>query len=134
MKATPIDSKAQEILNKVQQISSSPKVAIVTDRKGDVLEMIVNGQMGKIIELSELTYIAKVISMRYDVADYHKILDGLQMDIGFFKNVFALSTMIDNDKLLMVIIPKTNNLFDLVHIAEDVKNISISALANLIEK
>ena len=56
------------------------------------------------------------------------------MDIGFFKNVFALSTMIDNDKLLMVIIPKTNNLFDLVHIAEDVKNISISALANLIEK
>ena len=67
MKATPIDSKAQEILNKVQQISSSPKVAIVTDRKGDVLEMIVNGQMGKIIELSELTYIAKVISMRYDV-------------------------------------------------------------------
>ena len=134
MNPIPIDNKAQEILNKVQQVTSSPKVAIVTDRKGDVLEMVVNGQMRKIVELSELTYIAKVISMRYDVADYNKILDGLQMDIGFFKNVFTLSTMIDEDKLLMVIVPKTTDLFDLVHIAEDVKNISISPLDNLIEK
>ena len=134
MNPTPIDSKAQEILNKVQQVTSSPKIAIITDRKGEVLEMVVNGQMGKIVELSELTYIAKVISMRYDVAEYHKILDGLQMDIGFFKHVFALSTMIDEDKLLMVIVPKTTNPFDLVHIAEDVKNISISPLDNLIEK
>ncbi len=134
MKPTPIDSKAQEILNKVQQVTSSPKVAMVTDRRGEVLEMVVNGQMGKIIELSELTYIAKVISMRYDVADYHKILDGLQMDIGFFKHVFTLSTMIDEDKLLIVIIPKTTDLFDLVHITEDVKDISISPLDNLVEK
>jgi hypothetical protein len=134
MKPTPIDSKAQEILNKVQQVSASPKIAIVTDRIGEVLEMVVNGQMRKIVELSELTYIAKVISMRYDVADYHKILDGLQMDIGFFKHVFTLSTMIDEDKLLIVIIPKTTDLFDLVHITEDVKDISISPLDNLIEK
>lgn len=134
MKPTPIDSKAQEILNKVQQVTSSSKVAIVTDRRGEVLEMVVNGQMGKIVELSELTYIAKVISMRYDVADYHKILDGLQMDIGFFKHVFTLSTMIEEDKLLIVIIPKTTDLFDLVHITEDVKDISISPLDNLIEK
>ena len=133
MKSTPIDSKAQEILNKVQQVSSSPKIAIVTDTRGEVLEMIVNGQMGKIVELSELTYITKVIAMRYDVAEYDKILDGLQMDIGFFKHVFALSTKIEDDKLLVVIIPKTTDLFDLVHIAEDVKNISISALDNLIE-
>ena len=134
MKPTPIDSKAQEILNKVQQVTSSPKIAMVTDRRGEVLEMVVNGQMGKIVQLSELTYIAKVISMRYDVADYHKILDGLQMDIGFFKHVFTLSTMIDEDKLLVVIIPKTTDLYDLVHITEDVKDINISSLDNLIEK
>lgn len=134
MKPTPIDSKAQEILNKVQQVSASPKIAIVADTRGQVLEMIVNGQMSKIVELSELTYIAKVISMRYDVADYNKILDGLQMDIGFFKNVFTLSTMIDEDKLLIVIIPKTTDLFDLVHITEDVKDISISPLDTLIDK
>jgi hypothetical protein len=134
MKSTPIDSKAQEILNRVQQVSASPKIAIITDRRGEILEMIVNGQMSKIVELSELTYIAKVISMRYDVAEYHKILEGLQMDIGFFKHVFTLSTMVEDDKLLIVIIPKTTDLFDLIHITEDVKNISISPLDNLIEK
>jgi hypothetical protein len=42
--------------------------------------------------------------------------------------------MVDGDRLLMVIVPKTTDLFDLVHIAEDVKNISISPLDNLIEK
>jgi hypothetical protein len=56
------------------------------------------------------------------------------MDIGFFKNVFTLSTMIDEDKLLIVIIPKTTDLFDLVRIAEDVKDISISPLDSLIDK
>jgi len=130
----PIDSKAQEILVKVQAISASPKIAIVTDRKGEILEMVVNGAMKKIVDLSEITYIAMVISMRYDVADYDKILDGLQMDLGIFKNTFALSTMIDEDKLLIVIVPKTTDLFDLVHIAEDIKNISTSPLDNLIEK
>ena len=134
MKSAPIDGKAQEILNKVQQVSSSPKIAIVVDKRGDVLEMVVNGQMGKIVQLSELTYITKVIAMRYDLADYNKILDGLQMDIGFFKNVFALSTILEEDKLLIVIIPKATDLLDLVRIAEDVKNTNTSPLDNLVEK
>ena len=134
MKSAPIDGKAQEILNKVQQVSSSPKIAIVVDKRGDVLEMVVNGQMGKIVQLSELTYITKVIAMRYDLADYNKILDGLQMDIGFFKNVFALSTILEEDKLLIVIIPKATDLFELVRIAEDVTNTNTSPLDNLVEK
>jgi hypothetical protein len=134
MESSPVDNKAQEILNKVQQITSSPKVAMVTDEKGKILELVVNGQMRKLVDLAEITYIAKTVSMRYEVAGYHKILDGLQMDISIFKHVFALSTMIDEDKILMVIVPKTTDLFDLVHVAEDVKNISISPLDNLIEK
>ena len=91
MNPIPIDSKAQEILNKVQQVTASPKIAIVTDLRGEILEMVVNGQMRTIVQLSELSYIAKVISMRYDIADYNKILDGLQMDIGFFKKVCSFN-------------------------------------------
>ncbi len=134
MKPVPIDSKAQDILNKVQQVTASPKVAIVTNIRGDIMEMVVNGQMDKIIHLSELSYIAKVIAMRYDIAEYNKILDGLQMDIGFFKNVYALSTMVEEDELLIVILPKTSNLSDLITITEDVKNINVSALDEHIQK
>ena len=134
MNPIPIDSKAQEILNKVQQVTASPKIAIVTDLRGEILEMVVNGQMRTIVQLSELSYIAKVISMRYDIADYNKILDGLQMDIGFFKKVYALSTMIEEDKLLIVIIPKTSNLLDLVNITEEIKDINISTLDDHIQK
>jgi hypothetical protein len=78
----PVDNKAHEILVKVQEISASPKVAIVTDVKGEILEMVVNGAMRKIVDFTEITYIVKVISMRYDVADYDKLLNGLQMDLG----------------------------------------------------
>lgn len=134
MDPKPVDSRAQEIINQVQQIISSPKITIVADKEGEVLEMTVNGQMRKIVDLAELTYIAKVISMRYEVAGYHTLLDGLQMDIGIFKNVFALSTMIDDDKTLIVIVPKTTDLFELIHVGENVNDVSISPLDNLIEK
>jgi len=130
----PIDSRAQEILTKVQQLTSSPKVALVTDRNGEILELVVNGQMKKVVDITDLSYIAKTVSMRYEIAGYNKLMDGLQMDIGIFKHVYALSTMIDNDKILMVIVPKTTDLFELIHVAEDVTDISISPLDNLIEK
>jgi hypothetical protein len=134
MNPIPVDSRAQEIMNQVQEATSSPKVTIVTDKQGEVLELAVNGPMRKIVDLSELTYIAKVISMRYEVAGYHTILDGLQMDVGIFKNVFALSTMIDDDKTLIVVVPKTTDLLELIHVGETVKDISTSPLDNLIEK
>lgn len=134
MNPIPVDSRAQEVMNQVQEATSSPKVTIVTDKQGEVLELAVNGPMRKIVDLSELTYIAKVISMRYEVAGYHTILDGLQMDVGIFKNVFALSTMIDDDKTLIVVVPKTTDLLELIHVGETVKDISTSPLDNLIEK
>lgn len=134
MNPIPVDSRAQEIMNQVQEATSSPKVTIVTDKQGEVLELAVNGPMRKVVDLSELTYIAKVISMRYEVAGYHTILDGLQMDIGIFKNVFALSTMIDDDKILIVVVPKTTDLLEIIHVGETVKDISTSPLENLIEK
>jgi hypothetical protein len=134
MNPIPVDSRAQEIMNQVQEATSSPKVTIVTDKQGEVLELAVNGPMRKVVDLSELTYIAKVISMRYEVAGYHTILDGLQMDVGIFKNVFALSTMIDDDKILIVVVPKTTDLLEIIHVGETVKDISTSPLENLIEK
>lgn len=134
MDSKPVDSKAQEIINQVQQVTSSPKVTIVTDKEGEILELAVNGPMRKVVDLAELTYIAKVISMRYEVAGYHTILDGLQMDISIFKHVFTLSTMVGDDKILIVIVPKTTDLLDLIHVGENVNDISISPLDNLIEK
>jgi len=134
MNPIPVDSRAHEIMNQVQEATSSPKVTIVTNKQGEVLELAVNGPMRKVVDLSELTYIAKVISMRYEVAGYRTILDGLQMDVGIFKNVFALSTMIDDDKILIVVIPKTTDLLELIHVGENVKDVSISPLDNLIEK
>ncbi len=64
MNPIPVDSRAQEIMNQVQEATSSPKVTIVTDKQGEVLELAVNGPMRKVVDLSELTYIAKEISKR----------------------------------------------------------------------
>jgi len=128
----PVDSREQEIINQVQQVTSSPKIVIIADRQGEVLELVVNGPMRKVVDLCELPDIAKMISMRYDVESYDTILDGLQTDRGIFKHVLALSIMIDDDKILIVLVPQTTDMSDLIHIGERIKNISISPLANLI--
>jgi len=42
--------------------------------------------------------------------------------------------MIDDDKILIVLVPQTTDMSDLIHIGERIKNISISPLSNLIER
>jgi len=134
MDARAIDNKAQEILNRVQQNISSPKLAMVVDKDGKILECIITDGIGKIVDLTELTYIAKMIAIRYDVAGYHTILNGLQMDVSVFKHVFALSILMKDDNLLIVIVPKTVDVYDIIHTGEDINNFSISPLSDFINK
>jgi hypothetical protein len=96
MESNPVDNKAQEILNKVQQVNSSQRMAMVTDEKEEILELGVNSQIRKLF-LAEIAYNAKADSIRYR-ADYNKILDVLQINISIFINIFALSTMMHKNK------------------------------------
>ena len=134
MDTIPIDNKAQEILNRVQQNISFPKLAMIVDKEGKILECIITDGIGKIIDLTELTYIARMVAIRYDVAGYHTMLNGLQMDVSVFKHVFALSILMKDDNLLIVIVPKTVNVYDLIHTGEGVNNFSIFPLSDFINK
>jgi hypothetical protein len=75
-----------------------------------------------------------MIAIRYDVAGYQTILNGLQMDVSVFKHVFALSILMKDDNLLIVIVPKTVDVYDIIHTGEDINNFSISPLSDFINK
>jgi len=121
-------------ISRVQRHLTCPQVTMVIDKQGSIIECQITESIGKIIDLSELTYIAKLVSLRYDVAQFHAILDGLQMTINIFKHVLTLTTFLNDGKLLIVIVPKNVNLFDLINAGEDVIGIEAFPPNRLAEK
>ena len=56
------------------------------------------------------------------------------MTINIFKHVLTLTTFLNDDKLLIVIVPKNVNLFDLINAGEDVIGIEAFPPNRLAEK
>jgi hypothetical protein len=101
--------KNKNMLISIQKNTSSIKAVMIIDKEGKILESIVTNSFASIIDVRELNYIAKLISLRFHIVDFHKILDGLQMTVNIFKDILMLVTSF-NDDILVVITTKTIDL------------------------
>lgn len=55
------------------------------------------------IDDSEIRFIAELIKLRYHIADFHKILNGLKMTINIFQEHCIFVTSLDEASVLMII-------------------------------
>ena len=75
------ESIVQFLLEKIPEIGAT----MIIDRGGNLIKHTVSKSFESEIDPHELEYIAKLIGLRYRVADFHKIRNGLQMTINVFK-------------------------------------------------
>ena len=75
------ESIVQFLLEKIPEIGAT----MIIDREGNLIKHTVSKSFESEIDPHEIEYIAKLIGLRYRVADFHKIRNGLQMTINVFK-------------------------------------------------
>jgi len=115
MKSKPENNDNKEIISKIQENFSGPQIVMITDTNGNIIDCNIANSIGELVELSELSYIAKMISLRAEVAGYHHLLGGLEVDVSIFKDVFALTSILDKFRILITVVPKTVNLLEAIN-------------------
>ena len=75
------ESIIQYLLEKIPEIGAT----MIIDKEGNLIKHTVSKSFESEIDPHELEYIAKLIGLRYRVANFHKIRNGLKMTINVFK-------------------------------------------------
>jgi len=91
-------------------IAHIPQVdyAMVIGEKGNLIEFSYSDSFEGVIDLDEQKYIAKLIGLRYRIADFHKIRGGLKMTINVFKDSCIAVTSRDGKSIIAAITKMTD--------------------------
>ena len=79
---------------------------MIIDRNGNILDSKASSSFEKEFGIKWQKNIAKKISIRFPVADFHKELGSLEITVNLFKKYAIINRMINSDKILSVIIRK----------------------------
>jgi len=82
--------------------------AMIIGEKGNLKEFTYPKSFEGVIDFDEQKYIAKLIGLRYRIADFHKIQGGLKMTINVFKDSCIAVTSRDSKSMIAVITKMTN--------------------------
>ena len=95
-------SAVKFLLEKIPEIGAT----MIIDREGNLVKHTVSKSFESEIDPHEIEYIAKLIGLRYRIADFHKIRCGLEMTINVFKDNCIIVTS-RNDNSIIAIMTKS---------------------------
>jgi len=82
--------------------------AMTIGEKGNMKEFTYSNSFEGVIDFDEQKYIAKLIGLRYRIADFHKIQGGLKISLDVFKDSCIAVTSRDSKSMIAVITKMTN--------------------------
>ena len=82
--------------------------AMVIGEKGNLKKFTYSKLFEGEIDLDEQKYIAKLVGLRYRIAEYHKIQGGLKISVDVFKDSCIAVTSRDSKSMIAVITKMTN--------------------------
>ena len=110
------ESIVQFLLEKIPEIDAT----MIIGREGNLIKHTVSKSFESEIDPHELEYIAKLIGLRYRIADFHKILNGLEMTINVFKENCIITTS-RNGISIIAILTKTVDIEKIRQIISQIK-------------
>lgn len=103
-------SVKDELLENLKIIVPDLHSLLLIDYQGNLLSYYASQQCANNSCLSELKNIAKLVSIRFRIGGFPKLLGGLQMTINEFENYFMLVKGIYDDNILAIMVPRQANL------------------------
>jgi len=91
-------------------IANIPQIdfAMVIGEKGNLIKFAYSKSFEGAIDLDEQKYLAKLVGLRYRIAEYHKIQGGLKISVDVFKDSCIAVTSRDSKSMIAVITKMTN--------------------------
>ncbi len=93
------ESIVQFLLEKIPEIDAT----MIIDREGNLIKHTVSKSFESEIDPHELEYIANLIGLRFRIADFHKILNGLEMTINVFKENCIIVTSRNGSSIIAIL-------------------------------
>ncbi len=92
-------------LNYLEENISTLGALMIIDNNGEILAHKISPKFEKEYDLSWLRDVAKKVSRRFKIADFHKEMEGLQLTINIFKKYEMLVRSLNYTFILIMIIP-----------------------------
>lgn len=117
----------KEIRDKMLQVGNVTSCAVmIINKEGDIIEYVITDPTKTIVSLADLVEIAGLMSLRYGIVGFDKILGGLRMTTDEFRDHTTVSTAIEQG-ILVTVVPNTVNLNA---VTQEIKNILSIELKN----
>jgi len=120
-----VDSYSNEIdiVGKLTKIITDIQLLIILDKKGNLLSYLCSEDCTKDHDLTDFRNLAKLVSIRYRIGGFDKLLGGLETTINVFKNKTLFVRGLQDDNILVVSVPKKyENLADTLNAIQTLKH------------
>ncbi len=120
-----VDSYSNEIdiVGKLTKIIPDIQLLIILDKKGSLLSYLCSEDCTKDHDLTDFRNLAKLVSIRYRIGGFDKLLGGLETTINVFKNKTLFVRGLQDDNILVVVVPKKyENLIDTLNAIQTLKH------------
>ncbi len=98
------------------------EATLIIDKDGTLLEYKFSEEFQKNYNMVWVRNIAKKVSVRFKIKNFHKELEGLHMTINIFKRHILLVRSLSNNIILVMILAANTDIRNSLDVVLDVKN------------
>ncbi len=98
------------------------EATLIIDKDGTLLEYKFSEEFQKNYNMVWVRNIAKKVSVRFKIKNFHKELEGLRMTINIFKRHILLVRSLSNNIILVMILAANTDIRNSLDVVLDVKN------------
>lgn len=98
------------------------EATLIIDKDGTILEYKFSEEFKKNHNMLWVRNIAKKVSIRFKIKNFHKELEGLRMTINIFKRHILLVRSLSNNIIIVMILAANTDIRNSLDVALDIKN------------
>jgi len=98
------------------------EATLIIDKDGTILEYKFSEEFQKNHNMLWVRNLAKKVSIRFKIKNFHKELDGLRMTINIFKRHILLVRSLSNTIIIVMILAANTDIRNSLDVALDIKN------------
>jgi len=98
------------------------EATLIIDKDGTILEYKFSEEFQKNHNILWVRNLAKKVSIRFKIKNFHKELDGLRMTINIFKRHILLVRSLSNNIIILMILAANTDIRNSLDVALDIKN------------
>ncbi len=98
------------------------EATLIIDKDGTILEYKFSEEFQKNHNILWVRNLAKKVSIRFKIKNFHKELDGLRMTINIFKRHILLVRSLSNNIIIVMILAANTDIRNSLDVALDIKN------------